>query len=121
VVDGVRAQLAIHADPGINGLRIRLSGELDEAGAGRLIHTVLDDLPPEHQLIIDFAHVTFCDSSGMNAMVQLRNHQAVAGDTLLVINLPGPVRRVFDLSGLVGFLDMADPEAHSFGSTRAAP
>jgi anti-anti-sigma factor len=88
-----------------------LSGELDDVGAGWLMQAVFDQLPAERHLIIDFAHVTFCGSSGVNAMVQLRKYQAVAGHTMLLTNLPTAVRRVFDLSGLVGFLDVPDHAA----------
>ena len=47
-----RAPLAIHADPGINGLRIRLSGELDMACADQLTQTVMDDLPTPTDLML---------------------------------------------------------------------
>jgi anti-anti-sigma factor len=103
-----RTQLAVRADPGINGLRIRLSGEIDEACADQLIHAVRDELPPEHTLNIDLAHVTFCDSCGINALIQIHKHQAAAGHTMRLINTPANIRRVIEIAGLHGYLDMSE-------------
>ena len=97
--------LALHADPGINGLRIRVSGELDLANADQLIGTVEQDLPPEHHLIIDLAHVTVCDVAGINALIHIRDHQAFAGHTISLINISGAVHRAFELSELVDLFE----------------
>jgi anti-anti-sigma factor len=100
-----RAQLALHADPGINGLRIRASGELDMTNADQLIRTVAEELPPEHHLIIDLSHVTVCDVAGINALIEVRNHQAFAGHTMSLTNISAAVHRAFELSELVDLFE----------------
>jgi anti-anti-sigma factor len=100
-----RAQLALHADPRINGLRIRASGELDITSAEKLIRTVEDQLPPEHHLIIDLAHVTTCDVGGISALIDIRDHQAFAGHTIGLINISAAVHRAFELAELVDLIE----------------
>jgi anti-anti-sigma factor len=79
---------------------------MDETSADQLIRTVLDELPHERTLIIDLAQVTFCDSCGITALVQLRKLQSGAGNAMRLINIPANIRRVIEFSGLLGFLDV---------------
>jgi anti-anti-sigma factor len=111
-----RAQLTFAARPGRYGLRVAVSGEIDMAVADQLVDMVIDELPQHDDLIIlDFASVTFCDSSGITALIRLRNHQAQAGHTLRIVNASEPVRRVFELAGVVTYLNVDD------GPLRPAP
>jgi anti-anti-sigma factor len=100
-----RARLGLHADPGFTGLRIRASGELDVTTADQLISTVQDELPPEHHLVIDLAHVTVCDVAGISALIEVRNHQAFAGHTMSLTNIPAAVLRGFELAELVDLFE----------------
>jgi anti-anti-sigma factor len=111
-----RAQLALHADPGVNGLRIRASGELDATSADQLIRTVAEELPPEHHLIIDLAQVRDCDVAGINALILVRNLQALAGGTMTLTNISAAVHRAFELAELVDLF-----ECQRFQSPAKAP
>jgi anti-anti-sigma regulatory factor len=73
--------------------------------ADQLIRTVEDQLPPEHHLIIDLAHVTICDVAGINALIQIRDHQAFAGHTISLINISPAVHRAFELAELVDLFE----------------
>jgi len=117
--DGPR-RFGIDVIVGSDALRVRVSGEVDMSVAGEL-GRVLDVLPPNDHVVVDFADVTFCDASGIRAVIELRNHQAAAGHTLSLVNTVAGVRRVFELTGLVDFLDMPDaaPASTKRGQPRA--
>jgi anti-sigma B factor antagonist len=104
-----RAQLTVKATRGSNGLLVTVSGELDMAVADELFDIVLKQLADEPNLTLDFAQVTFCDSSGIRSLVHLYNHQADAGGTLRLINTTHAVRRVIETTGLAEYLGINDP------------
>jgi anti-anti-sigma factor len=86
-----------------------VSGEIDMAVADQLVDMVLDEPPRQDDtIILDLAEVTFCDSSGINALIRLQHHQADAGHTMRVINAATAVRRVFELAGVVHYLKVED-------------
>ncbi|ANZ43351.1 hypothetical protein BBK82_37620 [Lentzea guizhouensis] len=74
---------------------------LDVAGSAALL-AKLDQLIEEgrHHLVIDVSGVTFCNSSGISALVRSRA-RAVEMTGSLRLTSPSPaVRRVLDLTGL---------------------
>ena len=75
-----------------------LSGEVDLAVVPRLL-AAADDLHGRHELVIDLSEVTFIDSSGIRAIVQLS--RKVWCPTVLR-NPSRPVQRVLELVGLDG-------------------
>jgi anti-anti-sigma factor len=114
-------RFGIRLTVGGDALRVSVSGEVDLSVADELSH-VLDGLPPQDHVVIDFADVTFCDSSGIRAMIELRNFQFAAGHTLSLVNTRAEVRHVFALSGLVALLGMPDvaPASTRSGKPQAA-
>jgi anti-anti-sigma factor len=110
------AQLTSHVTPGRNGLHVHLSGEIDMTVADQLVDLVLDLLPGQHDtIILDFAEVTFCDSSGINALIRIQGHQTQAGHTMRVINATESVRRVLELTGVADYLNVEDsPPADAY-------
>lgn len=85
-----------------NGLR--LLGEIDAAGVD-LLAGHLDPLPEGvADIIIDLAGVTFIDSSGLRALIEV-HQRAQQSSRRVVMADPSPaVRRLFDISGLVPYL-----------------
>ena len=82
---------------------LRLRGELDLSGveqaqmqAGRL----LEQLTPGERFVVDLSELTFCDSSGIRALMQIRADALAAGKKLLLSSPTPPVRRVFELAGV---------------------
>ena len=75
-----------------------LSGEVDLAVVPRLL-AAADDLHGRHELVIDLSEVTFIDSSGIRAIVQLS--RKVWCPTVLR-NPSQSARRVLELVGLEG-------------------
>ena len=74
-----------------------LSGELDMATAPRIA-----EIPPRRHgaVILDFTHVTFIDSIGIWALVNLV--RGMDGGTLVIRNASGNVKRTLEL------VDLAD-------------
>jgi anti-sigma B factor antagonist len=80
-----------------------MSGEVDIESAGELraaAERVLVSLSPGDRLTMDMSAVTFIDSSGLGALIATRNAAVAAGCTLALLDLPAPVIRLFELTGL---------------------
>ena len=81
---------------------IAVQGEIDLSSApelGRRLEAVIEAHPGD-LIEVDFASVTFVDSSGLGALLTAqRRARATAGD-LWVSNLRPNLRTVFELTGL---------------------
>jgi anti-sigma B factor antagonist len=80
---------------------LAVSGDLDISGvdefldqASRLLDTAPDAVD------IDLGGVTFIDSSGLGALVRLHRSAAGSGRQLRLANVPRPVSRILELTGL---------------------
>jgi anti-anti-sigma factor len=84
-------------------VRIAVTGELDELGAGPLQRAILDALCRHRprQIIIDLVGVTFLDTAGINALVQGR---ADAGQLDCRVRLSNPRPLVYRVLHIVGLL-----------------
>ena len=87
-------------------LTLSLSGEIDHHGARSLfleLDRELDNLLPR-SLTVDFAGVTFMDSSGIAVLLRLRQRMEALGGSLRVTGLreqPGRVLRAAGLERLI--------------------
>lgn len=64
------------------------------------------------RLVLDLSRLTFCDSAGLDELLREAGDSARAGGGLAVVAPPqGAVRRLLDLPGLVGRLDVHDDRA----------
>jgi anti-sigma B factor antagonist len=89
--------------------RVAVSGEIDLATAPSLRSTLiaaLDGSPPSPMLLqVDLAGVGFLDSTGIGALVGVRNHAVAKSCTVQLIGLQRPVQRVLAVTGLLdGFI-----------------
>jgi anti-sigma B factor antagonist len=87
-------------------VRLSLAGELDLATRDDLRDRVQETLAatsPRH-LIIDMAGVTFCDSSGMSALVRATKSAADRDLTFQVINVPRYIRQTMEVAGVLDWL-----------------
>jgi anti-sigma B factor antagonist len=80
---------------------ITLPAEIDMMNSPRLREALLAAVSGQPAVVVaDMTGTTFCDSSGMHAIVAAHRQAVAAGAGLrLVISHPA-VRRVFELSGL---------------------
>lgn len=84
--------------PGVRAV-LRLSGELDLEGAPSLAEAagpLLGD--GSRTLVLDCHGVTFCDSSGLNTLLNLRQRAADSGARLLLARPSASVRHLLRLT-----------------------
>ena len=91
--------IATHTD----GARhvLALAGDLDFRTAPQL-HAGVQALAlgPDRGLVIDLSGLTFCDSSGITAMLAAQRLAAAAEAPMALAAVPGRVTRTFKLAGL---------------------
>ena len=90
---------------------VRLTGVLDAASASDVrsaLHTLLATRASSGDSVrVDLSRVDFCDSSGIAAFVDA-THIARAADVRLQFQEPSPsLRRLFAITGVDRFLDVA--------------
>ncbi|MGW6735442.1 STAS domain-containing protein [Streptomyces sp. NPDC055013] len=95
------SHLAIHTRTTTVGPVMELTGELDYDNCTQ----VRDLLPrltlePGQQLVIDLTGITFCDSSGITALIAARNHALAAQAGITLAAVPHPISRIFSMVGL---------------------
>ena len=83
-------------------LSVRLSGEIDQAGAAVLrekIDQAAESCLPQ-TLMLDFSGVTFMDSSGIALLLRLHRALALTGGKLQVVQVPRQPAKVLKAAGL---------------------
>ena len=85
--------------------RLDVGGELDLGN----VHTLREhlDLVVEFgtgQVDVDMSQVTFCDSTGLAALLAAHDELAVRGRGLRVVNASAQVERLLTISGVDGVL-----------------
>ena len=79
-----------------------LSGEVDLAVAPALRQVgseAVTEVAPG-RLVVDVGEVTFIDSSGLGALIALRNAAQESGTSLVLVGVSPVVNRFFDLAGV---------------------
>ncbi len=80
---------------------LELSGEVDIAAVEEVLtraERYLQNRPAV--LEIDLQGVTFIDSSGLGALVRIRNQAGEQGTKVVLVSVSGASRRLLELSGL---------------------
>ena len=83
-------------------LLLEISGDIDHHGARSALKEVemaIDAALPR-TLILDFAGVTFMDSSGIALILRSQQRMQLLDGSLLVRNVPQQARRVLDAAGI---------------------
>jgi anti-sigma B factor antagonist len=92
-------------------VRVAVVGELDVATVPALERTFCELVESGFdQLVIDLAGVTFMDSSGLQAILSLRESATACGCDLTLEPGPPAVQRIFELTG-TSFVFEAQPPA----------
>jgi anti-anti-sigma factor len=128
----VTASTQLHIDtshPSPATTRVAVAGEVDLATASvlrdRLLEVLSDQRPAA--LDVDLAEVTFLDCTGITALVDARNAAVQTGYQIRVSHPQPIVRRVLDLTGLLGVLTAPSnepttaPVSRPSRATMAAP
>jgi anti-anti-sigma factor len=97
-----KSTLAVTSGLSRNAIIIRLEGELD-VNAVPVLREHLQriwELPAKPFLILDLGEVAFCDSMGMNELVQVMQRCEARGTRLLLGGVQGVMARVLSITGL---------------------
>lgn len=87
------------ANCGVSSLR--LSGEVDIAAVQDVLAQASRCLETRPSTLeVDLGAVTFIDSSGLGALVRIRNEAGRQGTTVVLVNLSPSSRRLLEVSGL---------------------
>ncbi|GII62187.1 hypothetical protein Skr01_22720 [Sphaerisporangium krabiense] len=109
------ARLSVHTAHEQDHTTLALIGELDVLSAARLDDAVAAALDGgHHHLTVDTAALTFCDSSGLWALLRASRAAGAIQGTMALANVQGPLRRILDLTKLGGaFTRVGDHAAPS--------
>ena len=87
---------------------VRVSGDLDistVAQLARAIHVAATGAVKPPRLIVDLMALTFCDSTGLRALIgAVKEVDVLGGRAVLAVAPDGMLDRLLDLSGLREFL-----------------
>lgn len=108
-------------------LRVALAGELDLATAPGAAKQLKAAQAESSLVWLDLRGLTFMDSSGVHLVIAAHTRARRRGGRLVIVNCPPPVRRVFELTGVLGHLEFAaQPRqtgalAHETTASNSAP
>ena len=105
----MRQQLEITPAPLDDVPGIALAGEVDIAVA-KQVEAALDDgiRDSAGAFVVDLCDVEFLDSSGIGLLMRARALLGREERELVVVCPPGPVRRIFEVAGVVDLLALFD-------------
>lgn len=79
---------------------LQASGDLDVASADQLVSAASAVLGEGSALTLDLGGVTFMDSTGLGAVIKIRNHLVDRGGSLTLTAISPSVERVLVLVGM---------------------
>ncbi|MFE5804929.1 MULTISPECIES: STAS domain-containing protein [unclassified Streptomyces] len=97
---------------------IALAGELDHDTAQPLRDALDAALAPGRRVLVDLATLGFCDSTGLNVLLNTRLAAQEAGATLELVGLHGPVARMFRITGADGVFPIHTDVAEALRTPR---
>lgn len=83
-------------------------GEIDLAVADGLRAAVLEALSSADRVAIDFAEVTFVDSTGLSVIAAAVREAKALGTHLVLVGLTERTRRVLEITGMTSIVDIRD-------------
>jgi anti-anti-sigma factor len=97
----------IQTNPDAGGVvHVSVAGEIDMATAEDLkaaLHNAIT-YPGATRILVDFAQVSFCDSSGLHVLDQAYGDATTKSVSFQLVNLQPAIRRVLELVGVLDTL-----------------
>ncbi len=93
-------------------------GEVDAATADAVQTAVARALVTRGRILLDFAEVTFVDSTGLRVLVRSHRAAAAAGKLFAVVNLTEQTRKLVTVLGLDQVLNVFDTRADALTADR---
>ena len=104
-------------DSGIS--EVRLVGEIDVFASPEVKSALVSAIKDGHNLlVVDFAKVSYIDSTGLGALVAALKAARDGGGSIAVVCKNPQIRRIFDVTGLVKVFGMHDDIASARASLR---
>ena len=104
---------SVHSDEDDRCCRVYVGGDVDIAVADQFAEAGLTAVQQMRgdSLSIDLAGVTFMDSTGLSALVTIRNESVRLGKQLTLCNVPKQVRQILTITGLDSVLTLVEQPA----------
>jgi anti-sigma B factor antagonist len=98
---------------------VSVTGELDMATAPTL-HEAVERAQGQGPIIVDLRHLTFIDSSGIRALIQIYTAGQDGHSSVSFIRAPDRVQRVLQIVGVERFLAWTEPPAEDAGDATSS-
>jgi anti-anti-sigma factor len=104
------ADLAVRVERQDGRAVLQISGELDLATVAVLQDAVADELRAGQpgEIVLDLSGLTFLDSSGLGALLQIRSDTMAAGGALTMAAVAPGAARVIEIAGLSATFGLSD-------------
>ncbi|WP_051852554.1 STAS domain-containing protein [Streptomyces aureocirculatus] len=113
-MDGHFSVVAVGPDPEATRSVWRLKGELDLEGVPLLTETAGSGLETGGRtVVLDCQDITFCDSSGLNALLRLREQASLSGARLVLARPSENVLHLLRLTHTDSVFDIVDTLAET--------
>ncbi|WP_433331522.1 STAS domain-containing protein [Spirillospora sp. CA-294931] len=83
---------------------VRVRGDIDVVSRTRFEEGLFEAVDAGPSMVVDMRQVTFCDSTGLNAIVAANRRALERGGHIALIALPPRVERVFRVTGIDKFV-----------------
>ncbi|MFI0241166.1 STAS domain-containing protein [Streptomyces sp. NPDC016845] len=98
------------------GVVVHAEGELDLHSATDLYTRLGDLLDRRPAVFLDLSQVTFCDSSGYNALLRLHRRALESGSRFVLVSPHPTVGRLLALTASEGIFDVYDSQDEAFAA-----
>ncbi|MFD0683687.1 STAS domain-containing protein [Actinomadura fibrosa] len=99
---------------------VRVQGDIDVVSRARFEETLFEVAGTARIMIVDMRQVTFCDSTGLNAIVAANRRAVQHGAHVALIALPPRVERVFRITGIDKFVPIYGTFREALGALPSA-
>ncbi|WP_242910986.1 STAS domain-containing protein [Actinomadura terrae] len=99
----------------------RVRGDIDVVSRARFERALFEVVDAGGPLVVDMRQVTFCDSTGLNAIVAANRRALERGTLVALAGLPPRVLRVFRITGIDKFIPIHDTLGEALGSLADEP
>ncbi|MGK5551711.1 STAS domain-containing protein [Actinomadura kijaniata] len=95
---------------------VRVQGELDVVSRERFEEALSSVIDTGAPTVVDLRQVTFCDSTGLNAIVAAHRRAAERGTPLALLSPPQRVARVFHITGVDRYIPVYETLREAIGA-----
>ncbi|GAA1789656.1 STAS domain-containing protein [Actinomadura chokoriensis] len=87
---------------------VRVQGDIDVVSRTRFEETLFEVVDSDEPVVVDMREVTFCDSTGLNALVAANRRALQRDGHIALVALPPRVQRVFRITGIDRYIPIYD-------------